>query len=340
MQPLTDPKHGGDINKLREFLRVDDDGWRLVVGFLIACFRPGLPFPVLQLHGEHGSTKSTAAKVIRKLVDPNKSLLRKPPKTDDDLLISASKSWVVTFENVSHIEQSLSDAICRLATGGGLSKRMLYTDDDEVILDVLRPVIITSIEEVATRPDLLDRALLVELGTIDEADRLPEDEFWASFDVVRGEILGAVLDAVSGAIREIGTVRLERLPRMADFAKWVTAAEPALRWGRGSFLSTYTENRGRSDEIAVDSATIGRLLCEIADEGFEGSMTELLELLNTRADDKVQRSRSWPKNARALSGQVKRLSPNLRKLGYDVEHCADTAAGSRNRAYRLSRREK
>jgi len=109
---------------------------------------------------------------------------------------------------------------------------MLYTDDDEVILDALRPVVITSIEEVAIRPDLLDRAVLVELGAIDESERVPEDEFWSNFDAVCGQILGGVLDVVAGALREVGSVRPERLPRMADFAKWVTAAEPALGWNR------------------------------------------------------------------------------------------------------------
>ena len=320
MQAMPEPVRGGSINKLRAFLNVEDDGWLLVVGFLVACFRPGRPFPVLQLHGEHGTAKSTAARVLRKLTDPNKAPLRAAPKSDDDLMVSASRSWVMTFENVSRLEPSLSDAICRLSTGGGLSKRMLFTDDDEVVLDATRPVIVTSINEVTTAPDLLDRAVLVELAPLDDADRIDEESFWQTFDDNYPAILGALCDAVAGALEQIASVQIDKLPRMADFAKWGTAAEKALGWKQGAFVTAYTENRSQSNEVAIESSPIGAQLRKVADHGFEGTTTELLELLNTRVDEKVTRAKTWPKTARGLAGQITRLAPNLRKLGYVVEH--------------------
>ncbi len=181
MCAMPEPARGQDIDALRAFLNVDEDGWRLAVGFLVACYRPGHPFPVLQLHGEHGTAKSTSARVLRKLTDPNKAPLRAAPKSDDDLVIAAARSWVQTFENVSRLERGLSDAICRLSTRGGLAKRALYTDDDEVVIDVQRPVIVTSINEVTTESDLLDRAVLVELAPIEQQGQT-ERSFWASFD--------------------------------------------------------------------------------------------------------------------------------------------------------------
>jgi hypothetical protein len=171
MAALPVPEAGGSIDELRPFVNTDDDDWRLLVGWLLAALRPGSPYPVAVLHGEQGSAKSTAAKVLRKLVDPNVVPLRAAPHALDDLMVSSCSSWCVAYDNLSHLQPWLSDALCRLSTGGGLSKRQLYTDGDEVLLDAQRPVIINGIEELATRSDLLDRALLVECPLIPEAER-------------------------------------------------------------------------------------------------------------------------------------------------------------------------
>jgi hypothetical protein len=257
MAALPEPVRGGSLERLRPFVNVDDDDWRLLVGWLLAALRPGSPYPVAVLHGEQGSAKSTAAKVLRKLVDPNVVLLRAAPHAVDDLMVSSTKSWCVAFDNLSHLQPWLSDALCRLSTGGGLSKRQLYTDGDEVLLDAQRPVIINGIEELATRSDLLDRALLVECPLIPEHERKDEDEFWEVFEEHYATIFGALLDALAGALANIGTVRLDRMPRMADFAKWVTAAEPALGWEPGTFMGAYTANRDESHELALEASIAG-----------------------------------------------------------------------------------
>ena len=304
----------GSVELLREFLNVDDDGWVLLVAFLDRLLPPGRPFPVLQLHGEQGTPKSTP-RADPQADRPNKSPLRKAPKTDDDLMVSASKSWVMTFENISHLEPAMSDAVCRLSTGGGLSKRALFTDEDEIVIDAIRPVIITSIGEVATRGDLLDRALLVELPIIDEKQRLGEKWFWRG-SIAHAQILGAVLDAVAGALRGIDDVRLDRTPRMADFAEWAAAAEGPLGWEPGSFMRyAYSANRSRVARRG-DRAQHGRtLVCEVAEQGFEGRPSELLELLwrrRARADGSLQRLAQVPAGAH---GQAQAVAPNLRARG-------------------------
>lgn len=321
MQPLPVPERGGSLDLLRPFVNVaDDDGWRLVVGWLLAAMRPGHPYPLLVAHGEQGSAKSTLGRVLRKLVDPNASPLRVAPHDAVDLMVTATNSWVVAYDNLSRVPPSLSDALCRLSTGGGLSKRELYSDGDEFILDAMRPAIINGIDEVVNRSDLLDRAVLVELPVIAEQDRLPEDDFWLRFADVHAQVLGALCDALSGALARVDTIELERLPRMADFAIWVTAAEPALGWEPGSFLESYTKNRGASHEVAVDASAIGPALLTVAEEGFSGSPSELLAELGTKVNEKLTHDRDWPQSARALSAELKRLSPNLRQLGFKVEH--------------------
>lgn len=158
MQSLPVPSTNGTLADLRRLINVTDEDWPLVIGWLLAAYRPVGPYPVLGLHGEQGSAKSTTARMLRCLVDPNGSPLRSEPKEPRDLMIAASNSWVVALDNLSRIPAWLSDALCRLSTGGGFSTRQLYTDNEEAIFDAQRPVIMTGIEELATRSDLLRTA--------------------------------------------------------------------------------------------------------------------------------------------------------------------------------------
>ena len=105
------------------------------------------------------------------------------------------------FDNLSKVPDWLSDAFCRIATGGGFKTRRLYRDTEEISLQVCRPQILNGIEDLATRDDLRDRGILFELPVILSRRRKPEREFWSDFDEARPHILGALLDAASTALR-------------------------------------------------------------------------------------------------------------------------------------------
>lgn len=321
MLPLPPPESGGSVEELRSFLNVDDATWPLVVSWLVSILRPRGPYPVLALFAEQGSGKSTTGRLLRNLVDPNSAPLRAEPKDGRDLMIAANNSWCLAYDNLSHVPSWLSDAMCRLSTGGGFATRELFTDQDEIIFDSQRPLMLTSIEEVATRSDLLDRCLIVWLPAIPEDRRRPEAEMLAQFEAARPRIFGALLDAVSGALRDLPAVRLACLPRMADFAVWAVAAESGLGWAPGRFLMAYHGNRESANELAIDSTVIGRPLLEHLESngGWTGTSSELLHILESRASDQAKRQTGWPKNPRALSGQLKRLSPNLRASGWSAD---------------------
>jgi len=321
MLPLPTPESGGSLEELRAFLNVEDTTWPLVVAWLVATLRPRGPYPVLALFGEQGSAKSTTGRLLRDLVDPNSAPLRAEPRDGRDLMITAGNSWCLAYDNLSHVPPWLSDALCRLSTGGGFATRELYTDQDEVIFDSQRPVLLTSIEEVATRSDLLDRCVIVWLSAIPEGSRRPESEILKTFEIARPRIVGALLDAVVGALKNLPSTKLDNLPRMADFALWVAAAEASLGWPEGTFLAAYAGNRASANEVALEASPVARPLIEMLDEQGEwlGTSGELLEALESRVPDQVKRQRIWPANARSMSGHVKRLSPNLRAAGWKVE---------------------
>ncbi len=147
MLPLPEPVRGGHVDELRGYVNVSDDEWPLVVAWLLASYRPTGPYPVLCLHGEQGSGKSTQARALRGVIDPNSAPLRSEPKEPRDMMIASSNGWIVSYDNLSRISAWLSDALCRLSSGGGFSTRELYSDAEETIFDAARPVILTGIEE-------------------------------------------------------------------------------------------------------------------------------------------------------------------------------------------------
>ena len=149
----------------------------------------------------------------------------------------------------------LSDALCRLASGGSFAVRQLYTDDEEVLFQAARPILLNGIEEVISRPDLGDRAIFLTLTPIRDVQRRPETELWREFELVRPRILGALLDAVVYGLRGLGCLQLDRLPRMADFALWATACETAL-WPAGTFARAYAANRRAAIESIIEADPI------------------------------------------------------------------------------------
>jgi len=322
-RPLPAPAPGGHLDELREFVNVaSDDDWALLAAWLVTALRDTGPYPLLALYGPQGSAKTTTAKLLRALVDPAAPELRSNPKQRHDLAIAARNAWVVALDNVSHIEQWLSDALCGLATGDGWATRELYTDADEVLFAACRPALLNGITEYLTRGDLLDRALQLTLPSIEPPRRRTEKALWAAFEAARPRLLGALLDAVVGALRELPTVALAAHPRMADFAEWAVAAER----GRGAaprFLAAYGALQETSHQQALDGSAVGApllavLAAETALGPWEGTAAELLRALNDQADDQTKRGKFWPKTARALSSELRRLEPALRGLGYTL----------------------
>lgn len=344
MLALPRPEAGGSIDQLRHFINVDDDHFTLITGWLAAAMRPRGPYPVICLHAEQGSGKSTTARVLREMVDPNGAALRSEPRQPHDLAIAGNNSWIICLDNLSDLRVWLSDCICRLATGGGFATRALYTDDEESIFSAQRPVILNGIDDLAVRGDLLDRAVIVNLPRINEPSRRTEELFWRQFNEAKPYILGALLDAVSVGLRRLPDVRLERLPRMADFAVWATACEPGLGLAEGAFLEQYTANRSSANELVLEASPASAALTEFMSRRpeWEGTATDLLAELNCRADEATQhkreRDKSWPKSARSLTNALRRLAPNLRATGLDVEFVRQHG-GNRRRLISISKKE-
>jgi hypothetical protein len=320
MQPLAVPAPGGSVEALRAFLNVQSDqDFVLVVAWALAVLRNKGPYPALVLSGEQGSAKSTFSAILRSLLDPNTAPLRALPREDRDLFIAASNGHVLAFDNVSGLPAWISDTLCRLATGGGFAVRQLYTDQDEVLFDAARPVILNGIEDIVTRPDLADRAVFLTLEPIPEERRRPEAELWAAFEAERARLLGVLLDAVVEGLKRLPHTQLPRLPRMADFALWASACETAI-WPAGTFWSAYCGNRDEAVEGVIDADPVAAAVRAVMTERTEwtGTASDLLGALGEVAGERIAKSKTWPDSPRALSGRLRRAATFLRKIGIEV----------------------
>jgi hypothetical protein len=338
---LPIPCRGGSLDELQQLIHVRPADWMLVAAWLVFALSPDGPYPILTIHGERGSAKSTTTRLLRAVLDPNEAMTKHTPKEVRDLAVAAQNAWIQAFDNVSHLSPDLSDALCRVSTGAGFSTRALYTDAEEAVFYARRPVILNAIEEVATRGDLLDRCLVVTLPTIAVGQRRSERAIERTFDAAHPRILGALLDVASEAVRNLDTITLSSQPRMADFARWVCAAAPALGWEASEFLSAYEDNRRESIDIELDAVPITGPLLEVvrANDGYwRGTHAGLLQELRSVAGEETQNRRSWPKDETRLSMTLRRIAPALRAQGIRVEH--DIREGkSRARYVEIEQRE-
>ncbi|HNT73250.1 MAG TPA: hypothetical protein PKK92_09360, partial [Methanothrix sp.] len=277
---LPEPTRGGSLEDLRRVLNVPEGApWVLVRAWLVQAFNPTGPYPVLIVDGEQGSGKSWLGRILRYLIDPNKSPLRRPPRNEHDLMISAANSWLSVFDNLSGLPGWLGDALCVVSTGGGLSCRELYTDSEEALFDLQRPIVLNGIDALTTRGDLLGRAIVLHLPRIKDEDRMTEKVMLAELDRIRPGVLGAVLDVVSSGLRELPNVELPSKPRMADFAEWVTACEGGLGLEPGEFMAAFEANRTEAEASLIGADFFATSLVEFIESGtgpFEGTASFLL----------------------------------------------------------------
>jgi hypothetical protein len=330
MLAIPEPVRGGHLDELRQYINVaDDDSFSLTKAYLVSTLRPILSFPFLVLTGEQGSSKTSQSNRIKSIIDPSRAAVRGLPRDLRDLAIAASNGWLLAFDNVSTVPQWMSDALCSLSTGGGFSTRELYSDSDERIFEYKRPVILNGIGDIVTRPDLLDRCIVLQLPVISEDKRKQESELNARFEDARPRILGALLDTAAAALKNVPTVALENLPRMADFTVWAFAAESAHSDER-LFVNAYLGNRANLNQVAIDTSIIGPPILQLLNgqERWSGLLSDLLEELNSKVSESIRKSKTWPSIPGMLKAELNRLSPNLRAIGVEVRLGKRTNKGS------------
>jgi len=343
MRALPMPERDGDIERLWEYVNIPETLRPIVLTWLIESMRPDTPFPVLELVGEQGSAKSTTHRHLRELIDPNKVLLRGSPKTIEDVYVAAASAWIVSYENLSGLTADQQDALCTLSTGGGFATRQHYTNGSEHVLSTKRPVMLNGIAVVATRPDLIERTVHVEMPEIAPDRRREDSDLSAQWQVERPRIFGAVLNLFVKALGILPNVVLTERQRMADFERLGEAVVQARGGHPGDFVARYSEmvreGKARSLENfdvvqALESMMIERIKMNVCE--WSGTVGELYKALPWQRGYGYS---NWPQSAKGLANQLRRLAPALRATGLIVEFHARSNTGRKVTIRRLPAKE-
>ncbi len=295
----------------------------LFLAALATYLIPDIPHPIIVLYGEHGAAKTTLSRLARELIDPSATPTLGEPRREE-IGQWLQHHYMLPFDNLNFLPGWLSDTLCRAVTGDGLSKRRLYTDEQDVIFAYRRCILLNGINAVVSRADLLDRSILLECQPIPDNRRQPEREFWGHFEGAKARILGGMFNALSRAMSLKSGLCLPRLPRMADFAEWGSAIAEASGWGQRAFLEAYNRESDSRNFAAVDSNPVAQVLVGFTEnhQDWSGTAAELLATLRIFASDAGNdiRAGGWPRQPHILSRRINEAIPNLRRLGIRVTH--------------------
>lgn len=319
MLPLPEPQKNADIDLLRKYLNIKDDDFYLVVGWVLMTLQANKysGYPILILQGEQGTAKSTTTKMLRMLTDPHKVNIRMNPKLDD-LINMACNNRLIALDNLSGMQKLMSDTLCGFSTVTGHSKRALYTNREDDTIELHRPMLLNGIDDLTIRGDFTSRSIVIDLPTI--TDRKSEKTLWQDFNNDLPNIFGALLTGLSKGLANIKTTKIDRLPRMADFAKWATACGNAYNWG-DKFMVAYQHNIDTASHNTVENSPFASAIVKLVKaREFSGTATELLDQVEDYVRDRVKSSNTWLRTPRAVSNQLKRFTPALKTLGVEVSY--------------------
>jgi hypothetical protein len=319
------PALDGDLHAVLDLVNLKNaDDKLLLLVYIVSCFIPDIPHPVVIAHGTSGSGKTTFQRIIRAIVDPSHIPLLSIPHSKEELIQQLNHHWAPLYDNISSLSEEISDVLCRAVTGDGYSKRELFSDDEDVIYNHRRVVGLNGINAEARKSDLLNRAILFALDHIPEEKRMTEAELNGKLGSVLPGILGGVFNTLSRAMALIGSIHLETMPRMADFAVWGCAIAEALGYAKEDFLAAYNRNALVRHEEALDASSVGSLIRGLmagTSQRWEGSATNLLNELAdlAKCNGVSPKGSSWPKSVEALSRKLNEISPDLLKVGIRVK---------------------
>lgn len=195
----------------------------------------------------------------------------------------------------------------------------MNTNADDYIFEFQKCLAINGINNVANRSDLLDRAILIELCRIDESDRRELRELMREFANDIPYILGGIFDTLSKAMKIYPTVKLDKLPRMADFARWGYAIGEALGGLGNEFLEQYRENQNSRNIEVIHSNVVATLIVELMKNRYEwkGLISELHRVLeeNFLQCGISTKCKEFPAKPNALSRKIKEIESNLKEVG-------------------------
>jgi DNA polymerase I len=338
------------FDKFLDLMHITDPHQRVLSKVrIISYFIPDIAHPIDLAHGEKGSVKTTFCRCVKRLVDPSMPELLTIPSDKREFAQQLYHNYLLLYDNVRFTADWFSDEVCKAVTGGGISKRQLFTDDEDIVYDYRRCITINGINIALVEPDALDRSILSEYKRLPDDKRRSESEVLAEFERMKPQLLGYIMDILVKALQLKANLNLDRLPRMADFAIWGEAIAQALGCKESEFLTAYYTNIGAQNVEAIEATILGPVLVKfvnnliltkqgqqvqpVVDSQGDSDLSTKVLLWEGRPDDllralsdvaikpefriDIQKIRGWPKKGNQLTKILRPMLSNLRE-GYGV----------------------
>jgi len=344
---LPYPDEKGSLDNLEKIFRLQNkNDYTLVAAWMMFALLDKGPYPILAIEGVAGSSKSTLTKQIRRLIDPRKPATQGKPRKLDDLHVQANSSHLLAFDNLSSINQDLSDTLCGVATGTGISKRELHKNSSEICYEFSRPILFNSVNPVTQYSDLADRCIGLSLASITSnqstdghiaSSRFSSEVVEETFQQWAPNIMGGLFTAIQTALPNYKS--FNNIPaeiRMIDFAQWGLAAEAVLPKGTLPFTDILMANRRHSSNSLLEENILNSAVLDFIQERKEwvGTATELLSVLKKRISPAAVCDPSFPKMPNRLTRELNSSITTLKLYG--VTYQSNMSNSHKNRRISLS----
>ncbi|MDF9871493.1 ATP-binding protein [Streptomyces sp. 196(2019)] len=317
--PVRDTEGKGidSLLRLTNFANAETEA--LALAWIVGCLEPGVPVPAPFLTGPQGAGKSTAGRMLLRVIEGMTGDLRRAPKDEESLITAVAAGWITALDNLSHLPPDLSDLMCCVVTGAESIKRALFSDGDVYRSRYRRPLLLTGIDVGVIRPDLAERLLTLRLER--PKVRRTEAELWAEYEPALAFILGSVLDLAV----KVRATRAD-IPsdlRMADFAHLCARVDAATGFRT---LDAYRAGLDDLNDDVIEGDLLAQTVLKHAatlEPGHTDRMAaaEWLHRLTALYSGDECRSvpKGWPTTGKVLSDRLKRLQPTLNARGVLVD---------------------
>lgn len=266
-QPHLEPLPRGNPWEFLRFCHIAEENRLLVLTTLITSFIPGIAHPIWHIQGPQGSGKSSFCRLVKRIVDPSAAELQiVQPERETDLFLLLYHNYLVALDNMSGLNGRISDILCGASTGTAVSQRAMYTNLDTIMIRLKNIVLLNGIVPLVSRADLLDRTITIHLDRIPDDGRREERHVMEEFDAAIPQILGGIFSTLAKAMAIYPTVRLETLPRLADFARWGYSVAEALGGHGARFLADFGANATAQGEEVLGQSTLALALLAYMEE--------------------------------------------------------------------------
>lgn len=325
-QAYPDKNYDNDIfDRFLQLTNLKEEKVRILLKvYIISTFIPDIPHAILILHGGQGSAKTTSQELVKLTIDPAKPRTLTIYGDIKEFIQQLAHNYVVFYDNLKRTPQWLSDEACKAVTGVGSTKRKLYTDDDSIVYEYRRCLGFNGINNSLTEPDALDRSIMIELQRIRKEDRKQDGDIMTQFLELRPKLLGYIFDMLVKTLQIKPTIRLNDLPRMADFAIWGEAIARAMGYKDLEFINAYYDNIGKQNVEAIENHPFGQAIARFMGENevLKGSPIDVLDALEIFAHNNGIKTdhKLWPKSPNMVTRRLNQIrSTLLEGLGIDVQ---------------------